>query len=126
MAGMTGNVRVWAGAVVGVLALVVLGVYLGTVGLDKADKWASVIGLFVAVAGIGIALYSLVAGRHSDSNQPGSDAVGPSGDRSVTIDDENSGISSTGDGGTHIQMRAEASGHGSVYQAGGDQNIDQR
>ncbi|GAA0349124.1 hypothetical protein NE235_11540 [Actinoallomurus spadix] len=120
---MTGRVRVWAGSVVGVLALVGLAVYLGTVGLDKADKWASVIGVFVALAAFGVSLYGLLSGRRSDISGPASAQVTPSGQQSISVDGGNSGISSTGDGATNIQMRAEASGHGSVYQAGGDQNI---
>ncbi|MFB9832784.1 hypothetical protein [Actinoallomurus acaciae] len=91
-------------------------------GLDKADKWASVIGVFVTLAAFGVSLYDLLSRRRSDS-KPASAQVTPSGQQSMSVDDGNSGISSTGDGATNIQMRAEASGHGSVYQAGGDQNI---
>ncbi|MFI6740533.1 hypothetical protein ACIBI9_47080 [Nonomuraea sp. NPDC050451] len=50
---MRSGVLVWGGAGLGVAALVGLGVYFARVGLDDADKLASVIGVFVAVAGLG-------------------------------------------------------------------------
>jgi hypothetical protein len=118
---MTGRTRVWAGGIVGVLVLVGLAIYLGSVGLDKADKWASVIGMFIALAAFGVMVYELVSRR---GREPASAQVPPSTERSTSGEADNSGISSTGRGATNIQMRAEASGHGSVYQAGGDQNID--
>jgi hypothetical protein len=49
-----------------------------------------------------------------------------SGERSVAIGGDNSGIVSTGDGATNVQQRAEASGSGRVYQAGRDQSINER
>ncbi|MEV1205641.1 hypothetical protein [Microbispora rosea] len=60
---MRGWGPVWGGAGVAVAALAALGVYLSHVGLDKADKLASVIGLFVALAGLGAAVYGLLAER---------------------------------------------------------------
>ncbi|MEV4456180.1 hypothetical protein [Microbispora sp. NPDC049633] len=60
---MRGWGPVWGGAGVAVAALAALGVYLSQVGLDKADKLASVIGLFVALAGLGVAVYALIAER---------------------------------------------------------------
>lgn len=49
-----------------------------------------------------------------------------SGPRSLAIAGDNSGIASTGDHATNVQMRAEASGTGRVYQAGRDQTIHER
>ncbi|SPL91916.1 unnamed protein product [[Actinomadura] parvosata subsp. kistnae] len=46
-----------------------------------------------------------------------------SGERSVAIGGDNSGIVSIGDGARNVQMRAQASGQGRVYQAAGDQTI---
>ncbi len=60
---MRGWGPVWGGAGVAVAALAALGVYLSRVGLDKADKLASVIGLFVALAGLGVAVCGLIAER---------------------------------------------------------------
>ncbi|GAA2637009.1 hypothetical protein GCM10010411_90470 [Actinomadura fulvescens] len=99
---MAGHVRIWVGAGVAVVALIALGVYFAVVGLDKADKWGSVIGVFVAVAGLGVAVYGLVSSRRSGDDD------GSETDRSP---------------GT-VSQRAEASGHGRVYQAGGDQTIN--
>ncbi|NAS20083.1 hypothetical protein GT755_00100 [Herbidospora sp. NEAU-GS84] len=48
------------------------------------------------------------------------------GERSATIGGANSGIVSTGDDARNVQMNAEASGSGRVYQAGGDQTINER
>ncbi|WP_181958394.1 hypothetical protein [Nonomuraea deserti] len=49
-----------------------------------------------------------------------------SGSGSIAIAADNSGIASTGDNATNVQMRAEASGLGRVYQAGRDQSINER
>jgi hypothetical protein len=67
MTGMRRRVLVWAGAGIAVVAIAGLGVYLASVGLDDADKLASVIGLFVALAGLGVAGYGLIADRRSGS-----------------------------------------------------------
>ncbi|MEU8358757.1 NB-ARC domain-containing protein [Nonomuraea sp. NPDC048882] len=48
-----------------------------------------------------------------------------SGPGSIAISGDNSGIASTGDNTTNVQMRAEASGSGRVYQAVRDQTINE-
>ena len=45
------------GCLAGVL-VTVLGVFLARQGLDRADKLASIVGLFVGIAGLVVALYS--------------------------------------------------------------------
>ncbi|MET9616019.1 hypothetical protein [Kitasatospora indigofera] len=60
---MTARMQTWAGGVLGGAAVVGLVVYLGAVGLDQADKWASVLGLFVAIAGLALTLAGLRRGR---------------------------------------------------------------
>jgi hypothetical protein len=60
---MARRVRIWAGAVCGAAILAGLVVYLSLAGLDRADKWASVIGLFIALAGLGVSVFELVAPR---------------------------------------------------------------
>lgn len=47
------------------------------------------------------------------------------GERSVVISGDNSGIVSTGDNARNVRMSAEASGSGRVYQAGGNQTINE-
>jgi len=59
---------VWGGRIAAVAALAGLGVYLASVGLDRADKLASVLGLLVAVIAL-VAPYVLPTslGDHSGS-----------------------------------------------------------
>jgi hypothetical protein len=57
----------WAGGAVTAAAVVVLGVYFATVGLDKADKLASVLGAFIGVAGLALTIYGNVADRRSST-----------------------------------------------------------
>lgn len=153
MAAMRRRVLIWGGIAVAVAAAVGLGVYLSRVELAEADQLASVIGVFVALAGLGVALYGLLAGRSGGA--PGDSASGSTGDgagdgaggadtaakdsgdgqtspdvtasgeRSVAIGGNNSGIVSTGDNARNVQMNAKASGSGRVYQAGGDQIINE-
>ncbi|GAA2206115.1 hypothetical protein GCM10009850_015730 [Nonomuraea monospora] len=113
---------VWGGAAVAVVAAAALIWYFVRVGLDEADKLASVIGLFCTVAGLAVAIYGLRDRPAQADEAPGVSASGP---RSVAIGGDNSGIVSTGDGTTNVSMRAEASGQGRIYQAGGDQTINE-
>lgn len=101
---MLGRVFLWGGAVATVAALVGLGVYFVHVGLDDADKLASVIGLFVAVAGLVASLYGLRLDRRRGGEQSTSDTPLP-GERSITIKGDNTGIASTGDNTNNIQLR---------------------
>ncbi|WP_155342172.1 hypothetical protein [Acrocarpospora corrugata] len=97
---MTG--RVLAGTATAVTALIGLGIYLSTVGLDRADKIASVIGVFVALIGLGLALWGLAANRGGGQQRP---PVSASGDRSVALGGDNTGVISTGDGMSGPQPR---------------------
>jgi hypothetical protein len=49
-----------------------------------------------------------------------------SGPRSISIGNDNTRIASSCDNATNVQMRAEASGTGRVYQAAHDQIINER
>jgi hypothetical protein len=53
----------WVGLLIGAAALGGLVVYLVVVGLDAADKVASVLGLFVGLAGLGLAAFGLRSPR---------------------------------------------------------------
>jgi hypothetical protein len=57
---------IWGGRAVAVVVVAGLAVYLYTVGLDRADKLASVVGLLVAVAAL-VAPYVLPTSDHSSS-----------------------------------------------------------
>lgn len=85
----------WAGGLLTATAVIGLGIHFLDVGLDRADKLASAIGVLVALAGLGVAVYGLV---RPGTGEP---ATPPS----------------------HVRMSAKAGGNGQVFQAGGDQHI---
>lgn len=66
---MTGRTRIWIGGMMAGLGPTALIAYLIAVGLDEADKVASVVGLFVALAGLAISASGL---RHQDRRGSGS------------------------------------------------------
>lgn len=102
MGDMRGRVLVGAGVGAVLVALVGLGGYFVVVGLEKADKLASVIAAFVAVVGLGVTVLGLVTQRrHPSPPEPSGQTIG-------------------------VQINAEASGPGgTVFVAGGDQIIQQ-
>jgi hypothetical protein len=57
MGSRTRKAVVVIGAVLGAAACVALGVFLQRQGLDRADKFASVFGLFVGLAGLSYAVF---------------------------------------------------------------------
>jgi hypothetical protein len=81
MVRMRGRIFFWTGAVVGALALLGLGGYFVAVGLDKADKMVSFIGMIVAEVGLLMSLYGLSRDRRADGpvspevNEPGESSV---------------------------------------------------
>lgn len=66
---MSGRVLKWSGGALTAGAAIGMGVYFTVVGLDKADKLASVIGAFIALAGLTLAAYGTVTARRPDSPQ---------------------------------------------------------
>jgi hypothetical protein len=112
--------------------------------LEVLEQRASVAGMFtgmgLGVAGLVVAVVALRAQARAERAQGATVAPsrGPSdaarntrpqvsapGERSVAIGGDNSGIVATGDGARNVQLRAEASGQGRVYQSGGDQHLHQ-
>lgn len=94
-----------AGGLVGAL-----GVVFVVLGLDRADQLASVVGVFVGLAGLGVSVYGVVLARRTGSPDPPSSAAAPApaaggetiiatGERSVAVRD-NSGVIQTGDDST--------------------------
>ncbi|WP_285777815.1 hypothetical protein [Microtetraspora sp. NBRC 13810] len=55
----------WAGAAVAGVGCTLAGVLLVRAGLDDADKWASIIGMCIAAAGLPLAVYSIVLAHRS-------------------------------------------------------------
>src|SRR5690606_9338018 len=87
-----------AGGIATGLAFVALGVFLFKAGLDDADKWSSVIGAFVGLAGLILSGYGVVLSRramHRDPPRAGTQ-VTASGTRSIAAHTI-SGTVSTGD-----------------------------
>lgn len=77
----------WVVATVSVaLLLAGLAWFLADQHLDRADKWASVVGMFVGIAGLLLSGYSLVQTRRSahPSTPPAADS-GPDGSVTNTI-----------------------------------------
>ncbi|MFF4625807.1 hypothetical protein [Nonomuraea jabiensis] len=122
---MSKRVLAWSGASVTALSLSALGWHFVQVGLDEADKLASVVGVFVAVIGLAATIYGLTSrASHGDKTErPPSET---SGERAIGMAGGNIGIAATGDTATNLQMKAEASGQGRIYQAGRDQNINEQ
>ncbi|MGW4426504.1 hypothetical protein [Streptosporangium sp. NPDC004631] len=123
---MRGRVQVWGGAVVAVTAVAALSIYLERVGLDNADKLASVMALFVALAGLGVTVYSMIADRNGSNGEHASQGASTPDERAMATGGDSSEVVSPGDGTSNIQMNAEASGQGRIYQAGHDQTINER
>jgi hypothetical protein len=73
---MTSRQIAWCGGAVAVLACAALGIYFGSVGLSKANALAGVIGLFVAVAGLGVSAWGILAARRAQV--PGGQVVADS------------------------------------------------
>ncbi|MFI6901083.1 hypothetical protein ACIBKY_07475 [Nonomuraea sp. NPDC050394] len=82
----------------------------------------------VAAAGALVAFWltrATVAEPDPPANDGGRSGVSATGERSVVVRGGNSGIISTGDGATNIQMNARVSGQGRSPGAGRDQPTDE-
>ncbi|MBT2235778.1 hypothetical protein [Nonomuraea sp. NEAU-A123] len=98
----------WISLLVGGLIAGALGVIFIVLDLEQADQLASVVGVFVALAGLSISIYGVVLARRGEDSSPDSSpATAPpssagtitaSGEGSVAVRD-NSGVIQTGDAG---------------------------
>ncbi|MFC4591849.1 hypothetical protein [Sphaerisporangium corydalis] len=122
---MAGRVQVWAGAGVTVLAVTGLSVYFATVGLENADKLASVVGALVAVAGLAVAVYGLAA-PSAVSRQVSQRATASGYGRVTQIGGHQVPANgpTVGAAPDRMAQHGTASEGGSVTQIGGDQNPD--
>jgi len=97
MLGMGGS-RVWwaaAGVAAGVL-VAGLGVFFTRVGLNEADQYASVFGVFLALIGLGVSVYSVVLARRALLPSP-SPQPSPTGDAAAPTE-------SQAPGGTQVRI----------------------
>lgn len=117
---------VWSGRVLAGLTLVVVGGYLVRVGLEKADKLASSVGLLVAIAAL-LAPYLLPAPQSPivqtvGATMPDADRVEDSGKAEATSGGQaNTGLRTSGRSGPAQVTRsgeARADGPGSVANTG--------
>ncbi|MET7400419.1 hypothetical protein ABZS66_43725 [Dactylosporangium sp. NPDC005572] len=106
---MTGWRRalVWVSVVVGGLVLVGLGTLFVVLGLARADQLASVIGAFVGLTGLPVAVYGVVLARRALPSQDGAPLAAGAGTAPPAA------------GGVHHQVRAGRD----AYTAGRDQHF---
>ncbi|WP_204286386.1 hypothetical protein [Microbispora amethystogenes] len=64
---MPGRLSLWAGGLLIVAAVAGTAVYFAVLGLDRADKLASVVGALAAIAGIGLTLCGMFQARREAS-----------------------------------------------------------
>ncbi|WP_326643591.1 hypothetical protein OG884_07750 [Streptosporangium sp. NBC_01755] len=64
---MSKRTLIWLGVTVALAALAALGWYFIAVGLDRADKLASVLGAFVGLLGLGLAVFGVVSSPPKDT-----------------------------------------------------------
>ncbi|MEU9844775.1 hypothetical protein AB0C69_36800 [Actinomadura sp. NPDC048032] len=122
--GMTRHGWAWTGAGVSVAAVAGLGAYFAAVGLDKADKLASVVGALTALIGLAMAAYGLFApGGHQVSQRAtasGQGRVNQVGGKQATTGDRGGGPGSGVP--RRVTQDAEATEDGTISQVGGDQD----
>nr|WP_181411927.1 hypothetical protein [Streptomyces sp. F2] len=121
--GMSGKSQAWVGGLVSVAAVGALAGYLITVGLDDADKVASVIGLFVALAGLGVAIAGLRRQARSSGGQSVQNSAISSGVSQIS--DTAGGVRITRRGGTPVPPRTPppATTHPPGSDAGDGQSV---
>ncbi|GIJ64758.1 hypothetical protein [Virgisporangium aurantiacum] len=134
-------VAAWASAVVFGLTLVGLGVFFVITGLDDAVLWASVIGVFATLIGVGLSGYGVLLARRAAG--PGPAPAGPGGGGRQRVDAWRDAFTAVGDQrfGGATGSGASGSGAGSgraggveqdvragrdAFAAGGDQHFGQR
>jgi len=88
----------WCGGVAAALALLGLGGYLLSVGLDDASKWAGVLGLFATLAGLVVS----VAGLRRQRAETGAHQTVQGGDVTGGI------VQVSGAGNVRIRQRSPA------------------
>lgn len=87
-----------------VLALAALAIYLAEIGLDKADKLSTVIGVFVAVVGVVTSGYGLVRERRNASSPAAPAPPQPqAGKRQTNVAHDSATLYAVMDGSMYIE-----------------------
>ncbi|MFI6991809.1 hypothetical protein [Nonomuraea wenchangensis] len=121
---VAGRRWVWAGIGVTVMAVAGLGSYFVAVGLDEADKLASVVGGLSALMGLATTAYGLFGapgGRQvsQQATASGRGRVTQVGGNQTTPNDQGGGSES--DVPSRVTQDAKAISDGCITQVGGDQ-----
>lgn len=117
----------WSGVALTAVAVGGLATYFAAVGLDAADKAASVVGALVAAVGLAVSVYGLksppagdrVSQKAKASGRGRTNQVG--GDQGAYV--EGAERHETSNESSQIEQRAEATDEGDVNQVGGDQRF---
>ncbi|MFG2091886.1 MULTISPECIES: hypothetical protein [unclassified Spirillospora] len=125
------RVLIWAGGLIAVASAVGLVVYFAVKGFRWVDM-VGVIGAVVGIVGLVIGVTGMILARRagsSDQSAAQEQAVqarttGEQPVRSGRAAGDQSAVSPKGDSATKHSMKARASGHSRIYQAGGDQHIN--
>ncbi|MBH0781682.1 hypothetical protein [Nocardia bovistercoris] len=115
---MSRRLWIWGGFAVAILAAVALAIYMCVVGLDRAAKTATVVGVFVSLLGLLVA----VAGLLMKPGKP--DNAGMSGNVGSGVSQSVSGVKVRGRLGQLVR-----GGRGGVNQSvhkGAAESLDQR
>ena len=116
-----------AGSAVTVAAVVGLTGYFAVVGLDKADKLGSVVGALVAVAGMALTAYGVVARPDDGPRRVSQTARASEHGRVVQVGgDRLGGAASRRPAGGEVNQRAQARDGGEITQVGGDQHLPEQ
>jgi hypothetical protein len=75
----------WVGGLLTLGALAGLGVYFAVVGLDKASELATVIGLPIALAGLALTGYGMIAARKVQGGEEGKETASNTGETNNEI-----------------------------------------
>ncbi|MFF3440322.1 hypothetical protein [Streptosporangium sp. NPDC002721] len=106
---MSRRALTWSGVAVALVALAALGWYFIAVGLERADKLASVLGAFAGLLGLGLAVYGVVS-------SPSESAVSSPSEGAVSSPSEGAGPGpEPGPGGVHNEISGTV--HGDSVQA---------
>ena len=104
---------VWLSLVAGGLVAVALGVTFIVLGLEEADRLASVVGVFFALAGLGVSVYGVMPARRGPT-QSQAPPPSPAGDDLTTGGDRSAAPLQAGDGGGRAATTRPGDTHNTI------------